>query len=127
MKYVPLIILLIGSLGLAQSASVQKTYTITVNPQLTITTSSLPPGVQGQAYSAQIAVSGGVAPYTFQLLTVAPFGSCGTGTFGPLPPGLTLSSTGAISGTPTGAGTFPLCVQVTDSYGAAAQMKFNQR
>ena len=127
MKFVPKLLsllLLTASLAFAQGKA-QGTYTITVNPALAITTTSLPAGVVGQSYSAQVAASGGVAPYTFQLLTVAPFGACGTGPFGPLPAGLTMSTSGAITGTPTGTGTFPLCVQVTDSYGATKQMKLS--
>jgi len=58
--------------------------------------------------SGPITVTGGTAPYTFSL---AP-GST-------LPAGLTLSpSTGAISGTPTAAGTFS--IQVTDFHGLVA-------
>ena len=68
---------------------------------LTITTTSLPNGTVGSAYSATLAASGGTPPYTWSL----------SGSL--LPAGLTLNaSTGAITGTPTTTGTFPLTVQV---------------
>ncbi len=61
------------------------------------------------AYSSTAAVSGGVAPYTFSVAT------------GSLPPGLTLNtSSGAITGIPTAAGTFGFAIQVKDSTGATA-------
>jgi hypothetical protein len=47
----------------------------------------------------------GTAPYTFSL------GS------GSLPPGMTLSSSGTISGTPTTAGTYTACIYLQDSAG----------
>lgn len=117
------ILLALCSMAAAQS-KVQKSFSITVNPALAIATTSLPAGQIGVAYSAQVAATGGAPPYTFTLLTVSPYGSCGTGPFGALPAGLVMSSAGAITGTPTTAGSFPLCVQVTDSFGAAAQMRF---
>ncbi|MGA9931351.1 MAG: choice-of-anchor tandem repeat GloVer-containing protein, partial [Terriglobales bacterium] len=61
------------------------------------------------AYSSALVASGGVAPYTFSI------------TSGSLPPGLTLnSSTGAITGTPTTAGTYNFTAQVVDSQGNTA-------
>jgi len=80
---------------------------LTVQPgPLSITSTSLPNGTGGQAYSANLAASGGVTPYNWSIAT----GSL------PLPGGLTLnSSTGAITGTPTTAGTFNFTVQVNDA------------
>jgi type II secretory pathway component GspD/PulD (secretin) len=72
--------------------------------QLLIGTTSLPDGIVGTAYSATLQSTGGTAPVTWSL---------GTGT---LPAGLTLNpSTGAITGTPTAAGTSSINVTVTDS------------
>ncbi len=87
----------------AQTASANLALTIT--PQLTITTSSLPNGQVNVAYSVTLAASNGTAPLTWQL------------TSGALPAGLTLDpSTGAISGTPTAAASAtPLTFKVTDS------------
>jgi Putative Ig domain len=82
-------------------------FTITVNPApLGITTTSLPQGTIGSAYtSTDVAVTGGTAPFTWSL-------SSGT-----LPAGLLLnSSTGAITGTPTAAAvTSSVTVKVADS------------
>jgi hypothetical protein len=70
-------------------------FTLTILPAasgnpLAITTSSLPAGQVGAAYSATLAATGGTTPYTWSL------------TIGTLPAGLTLNaSTGAITGTPT--------------------------
>ncbi len=79
---------------------------------MTITTSSLPAGQVGVAYSATLAATGGNTPYTWSL------------TSGTLPAGLTLNApTGAITGTPTAAVTASaLTFAVTDS-GSPAQTK----
>jgi hypothetical protein len=79
--------------------------TLTIVPQLTITTASLPNGVVGVAYSLTLAATGGGGSYGWQL------------TSGSLPAGLTLNaSTGLISGTPTAVATAtPLSFKVTDS------------
>jgi hypothetical protein len=68
---------------------------------LTITTTSLRRGMVGVSYSDGLAASGGTQPYSWSLAS------------GSLPPGLTLnSSTGAITGTPTTAGTSSFTAQV---------------
>ncbi len=72
---------------------------------LTVTTTSLPGGSTGMPYNAQLAASGGEPPYSWTL-------NAGSG---PLPPGLSLSDTGVISGTPTVGGTFSFTVKVTDT------------
>ena len=64
--------------------------TITVTNLAITTASPLPAGVVGTAYSVQFAASGGTSPYTWSVAS----GSS-------LPAGLTLSSTGLLSGTPT--------------------------
>jgi plastocyanin len=68
-----------------------------------VTTKSLPAGSTGTPYSATLKVAGGTAPYFWSLKS------------GSLPTGLTLSSSGTISGTPTATGTFAFTVKVTDS------------
>ena len=69
-----------------------------------ITTASLPGATTGAAYSAGVAAIGGVTPYTWSISA------------GSLPGGLSLgSSTGAITGTPSAAGTSSFTVKVTDS------------
>lgn len=68
-----------------------------------ISPASLPHGTVGVAYHQVITATGGLgAPYVWSL---------GGGT---LPPGLTFSSSGVISGTPTRAGTFHITVSVDD-------------
>lgn len=77
--------------------------------QLTITTTSLPTGTQNSPYNTALAATGGVTPYTWSI------------TQGALPQGLNLnSSTGVLSGTPTGAGTWNLTVHASDSEHPAA-------
>lgn len=79
--------------------------TLTVPATPKITTSSLAKGTVGAAYSVTLAGSGGITPYTWSL-------SSGT-----LPAGLSLSTAGVLSGTPTapGAGTSSLTFKLTDS------------
>jgi hypothetical protein len=75
-----------------------------VSTNLSITTTSLPNGQVGSAYSAQLTATGGTAPYSWAI------------TSGALPAGLALNaSTGAITGTPTAAADPSLSFQVTDS------------
>jgi hypothetical protein len=74
-----------------QTAS--KIFSVTINslPAI-VTTSPLPGANEGQPYSVQLAATGGLPPYAWSI------------TGGALPVGLTLSSTGIISGTPTQVG-----------------------
>lgn len=78
--------------------------TVVPTPPLQVTTTSLPGGTQGSTYIANLMATGGVPPYSWSLIN-------GT----TLPPGLVLSPSGAISGNPTAAGTFPITVQVSDT------------
>ena len=76
---------------------------------LSIATASLPGGTVGVAYSATLVASGGSTPYTWSIIS------------GSLPADLTLDGvTGAITGTPTVAGTFSFTAQATDSSGGIA-------
>jgi subtilisin family serine protease len=84
------------------SATSAATAVIVAAP-LSITTNSLASGNVGTAYSATLSASGGVPPYTW------------TRTIGSLPTGLSFSSGGSISGTPTASGTSTFTVQVKDS------------
>ena len=81
--------------------------TVVVNPAPSFTTTSLAGGTVGTAYSATLQASGGVGALTWSLAT----GSS-------LPAGLSLSSAGAISGTPTAAGTTSFTVKLTDQSAA---------
>ena len=73
---------------------------------LVLSPTSLPFGTYNEAYSQTISASGGTTPYTY---TVTPANS--------LPPGLMLSSSGVLSGTPTAAGSFSFTVSATDTLG----------
>jgi hypothetical protein len=83
-----------------------------------ITPTSLPDGTNNQAYAATFTATGGAftAPYTWTLA-----GSTA------LPAGLSLSTTGTISGTPTNntAGTFDFVVQMTDYIGRSIQWNYS--
>lgn len=72
------------------------------NP-LTITTTNVVAAQVGASYSAVLQASGGTPPYNWSV-------SSGT-----LPGGLTLSTGGVLSGTPTAAGTFSFTARVTDA------------
>ncbi|TDU67286.1 putative Ig domain-containing protein [Prosthecobacter fusiformis] len=83
--------------------------TISVNPG-TLSDTNV-----GTSYSQTISASNGNQPYTFSV-------SSGT-----LTPGLTLnSSSGAITGNPTQAGTFNFTVAVTDAYGCSVTQAYTQ-
>src|SRR5437588_4361290 len=91
---------------------------LTVNasiPPLQLTSSQLPGGTVASTYSATLSASGGTSPYSWSV-------SSGT-----LPTGLSLSSSGTLSGTPTVAGAFPLTVAVKDaaSGSASANLSIN--
>ena len=80
---------------------------ITINPQLAVTCAAVTTGEVGVAFnSGPMTVSGGTVPYTYSIV-------------GTLPAGLVLNATtGAVTGTPTGSGTFS--VQVKDAGGATS-------
>ena len=73
-----------------------------------VTTGALPNGAIGTAYSQQLTAGGVVGGATWTLGA------------NPLPPGLGLSPTGIIAGTPTTNGTYPFNVTVTDGTTNAA-------
>jgi hypothetical protein len=71
---------------------------------LSVATTSLPGGTVGAAYTATLAATGGVAPYTWAV------------TSGNLPPGLGLNTvTGEVYGSPTNPGTSTFTVRVSDA------------
>jgi len=78
---------------------------VVVAPTITVLPASLPNATAGVAYSQTFTGSGGVAPYTFSLLS------------GGLPVGISMSSSGAFSGTPIVAGTYTFTVRGTDANG----------
>lgn len=84
----------------------------TAPASLSISTTSLPSGTVGTAYSATLSASGGTSPYSWNTAS------------GSLPAGLSLSSTGAITGTPTTAGTYSFTLQVSDGAGHSASAAY---
>lgn len=74
---------------------------------------TLAAGLVDTPYDVQFTASAGIAPYVF------------TPAFGLLPPGLTLDSSGHLSGTPLAVGTYEFGVQVTDEYGCLTVQPFS--
>lgn len=86
------------------AASASGPVVVTVNPVPALTfTGSLPNAVVNVAYTQTLAATGGIGPYTYAITT------------GALPAGLTLSSAGVVSGTPTAVGASTFTVTATDS------------
>lgn len=78
-------------------------------PTIMIGPAALTPAIAGQAHSEQLTATGGVAPYTWTLVT------------GELPAGVTLDSSGLISGTPpTSASSNVITVEARDALGCTA-------
>jgi YVTN family beta-propeller protein len=95
------------------TGSIAYTLTIVVScTTITLSPASLSDSIQGSAYSRTITAGGGTAPYTYLV------------TSGSLPVGLTLSTTGVISGTPNAAGIFNFVVTATDANGCAGTMAY---
>jgi hypothetical protein len=93
----------------AQSTSL--TIAISIAP-LQITTTSLPAGAINEAYSGTVSATGGVPSYTWSLIGAPSWLSVN-------------SSTGALSGNPTAAGTTPsFTVQVQDTQNNIKQQSF---
>jgi hypothetical protein len=74
---------------------------------------SLPGGTAGTLYAGLVAASGDPGPFTF------------TVSIGSLPTGLTLSTTGVISGPPLAVGTFPFTVQAATANGCSGSAPFS--
>ncbi|TAN20565.1 MAG: hypothetical protein EPN33_14445 [Acidobacteria bacterium] len=87
----------------AASTSASASVSITVNPPPVVTTSSLPDGTVGTTYSATLAASGGTGTLAWAVSS------------GSLPAGLSLTSGGVVSGTPTEAGKSNFSVTATDA------------
>jgi large repetitive protein len=87
-------------------------FTLTIDPPLQITTTTLATGTVGAPYShdLDLIAHGGTPPYNWFI----------EGSIGQLPPGLTLDTTApdfnnVLAGTPTKAGTYTFTMQVQDS------------
>jgi len=94
------------SIIITNQAGSTPTPTPTTTPAtLEIDTTNPTAGYKGSSYSYSFSATGGTSPYTY------------TKTSGSLPSGLSLSSSGVLSGTPTKHGTYIFEVQVSDSGG----------
>ncbi|MGB4937723.1 MAG: LamG-like jellyroll fold domain-containing protein, partial [Ferruginibacter sp.] len=71
-------------------------------PTITVTNPAVTTGLQGLPFNQSFSASGGTGPYTYT-------------TVSSLPSGITLSTAGVLSGTPTVTGTFPIVVTATDA------------
>ncbi|MGY3581513.1 hypothetical protein ACVIGB_000416 [Bradyrhizobium sp. USDA 4341] len=100
------------SLGIVSPAS--SPLSLTINSGLAIAGSPAANGEVGTSYSATFtAVGGAGSGYVFSI------GS------GALPPGLTLSPAGSLTGTPTAAGGFNFTVAVADALGGQARASYS--
>ncbi len=92
-------------------------YSITIAspgcPVITVSPATLPPGIVLFPYSQTITASGGTAPYTFIVAS------------GALPSGLTLSSSGVISGAPQQSGLFNFTIRATDANGCQGSRAYS--
>ncbi|MDY7227681.1 putative Ig domain-containing protein [Hyalangium rubrum] len=92
----------------AEGAKDSRTYALRVYAAPTVTTATVPVATVGASYSQRLSASGGQPPLRWSLAD------------GSLPPGVTLSSEGALSGVPRGQGAYPFTVRVQDANGALA-------
>jgi len=83
-----------------------------VCPTLTVT-GSLAGGTAGSAYSQTLGQTGALGTPSYAV------------TAGSLPPGLTLSTSGTISGTPTATGTYNFTVTVSDASGCSGSQAYS--
>ncbi|HEY2090521.1 MAG TPA: putative Ig domain-containing protein [Thermoanaerobaculia bacterium] len=98
----PIVVLVTDSKGCTGTSA---TYTLTITCQtITVNDPATTTGVAAAAFSQTFTQSGAIGSVTFSTASA-------------LPTGLSLSTAGVLSGTPTQTGTFPIVVKVTDSNG----------
>jgi beta-lactamase superfamily II metal-dependent hydrolase len=73
---------------------------------------SLPNGIVGVPYLQTLSASGGTEPYSFVVFS------------GGLPPGVLLSPTGTVAGSPTAAGSYSTTIRATDANGCAGDAAY---
>lgn len=91
----------------------QVVYTPYVCPVLSVNPTTLPGGTAGTAYSQSLSQTGALGAPGYAI------------TAGALPPGLTLSAGGTISGTPTATGTFNFTATVSDASGCSGSRAYS--
>ena len=106
----------------ALGATLTKTYTVTINPALTITP-SLPQGTAGVSYLHTITLTGGSTPYT--TFSVTGFSAGSTGLSAAAVTVNASNNTVVVSGTPTTAGTLAFTVNVADTAGSTLTKAFS--
>ncbi len=87
------------------NASASKAFSVTIQPAVRVTTTTLKPLKANTSYTTTLTATGGKPPYTWSLAD------------GSLPVGLTLSATGVMSGTSGGLGVSAFTVRATDGLG----------
>lgn len=86
--------------------SAQQSYTLIVGaPSISLSPATVSAGTAGVAFSQTLTASSGTGPYAYVV------------TAGTLPAGISLSSAGVLSGTPTVAGSFTFTATATDANG----------
>ncbi len=98
----------------ANGCSDSLAYSLTINcPVITLAPPTVPTGTTGSAYSQAISATGGNGTSKFTL------------TSGALPAGMTLSASGALTGTPTVNGTFSFSITATDTFGCTGSLAYS--
>jgi hypothetical protein len=94
----------------SHGCSGSKAYTVSIGcSTITVTPTTVPASVEFESYQVQFAHTGGVGAVTFSTASA-------------LPAGLTLSTAGLLSGTPTQSGTFSIVVKATDTKGCSGSV-----
>jgi uncharacterized repeat protein (TIGR03803 family) len=90
-----------------------RNYAMSISPVITITPDALADANSQLAYSQMLTANGGTPPYSFEIIG------------GALPRGLTISSSGELSGVPAFAGAFSFKVSATDAGNLSAVMNYS--
>jgi len=97
----------------ADSCLGSQAYSLFLCPAIAVLPASAPSASISVAYSQTFTASAGSAPFTFAV------------TSGALPPGLSLSAGGLLSGMPTTTGTFPFTISVTAAAGCTGNRPYS--
>jgi hypothetical protein len=87
----------------ANNQTAMESTSITVSAGVSTTFGAPPGAVAGTAYTDTLTATGGTTPYTWSVNA------------GSLPPGITLTAAGVLTGTPTAGGSYPFSVNVVDA------------